>query len=341
MERSTMTLRRRLPRALLLLLSWFLLFHDVVVAAQPSNDFIVAAYLPDYRFYINVNNTAPFLTDLILFSLQPTLDGCCLGEDHYRIVREAQAYKRQHHGEKSELRLWVAVGGGGRSDGFAEIAADKEKRTKFLQSLIDLCKKEGLQGVDFDWEIPRTHEDLQAYVDLLLQACKTMHKANLLVSVALHARQFMPPQLYHTVDRVHFMAYDLAAEHVAQYDLVVTAAKEFVQYKCPPSKLVLGIPAYARHSSNPGMVKSFAELMDDSSDVAATRPEWSGYRYDSPAFIQKKVEYAIANELAGVFFWELGQDKQHAELGPGGILLEAAAAAATSPTHTAQHHTEL
>jgi hypothetical protein len=29
--------------------------------------------------------------------------------------------------------------------------------------------------------------------------------------------------------------------------------------------------------------------------------------------------------MAGIFFWELGQDFQHAELGAGGILLQAAA----------------
>lgn len=106
-----------------------------------QDDFSVAAYLPDYRFYINVNATAYFLTDLILFSIQPSLSddlskGCCLSKDHYRIARQARAYKReQGHGE---LRLWVAVGGGGRSDAFAIIAPDKDKRTKLIDQLIEL-----------------------------------------------------------------------------------------------------------------------------------------------------------------------------------------------------------
>lgn len=182
--------------------------------------------------------------------------------------------------------------------------------------------------MDFDWEIPRTHQDLQAYVDLLLQAATALHEHSLLISVALHARQFMPPQVYHAVDRIHFMAYDLAANHVALYETVVMATKEFMQYKCPPSRLVLGIPAYARHSTDPGSVKSFAELFDDSGGAVVTLQDWSGYRYDSPASIEKKVTYALDNELAGVFFWELGQDKQHVELGPSGILLEAAAKSA-------------
>lgn len=170
---------------------------------------------------------------------------------------------------------------------------------------------------------------MQSYVELLLQASKALHEHNLLISVALHARQFLPPHVYFALDRINFMAYDLAADHVAAYDTVVTAAREFFQYKCPPERLVLGIPAYARHSKNPGMVKSFAELMDDSSDKAVERQEWNGFVYDSPESIRQKVEFAMENGMAGVFFWELGQDKQHEELGRGGILLEAAASAVT------------
>jgi len=300
----------------------------VCVQGVLSQDFSIAGYLPDYRSYIDVNATAPFLTDLILFSIEPRtlathLEGtCCLGENHYRIARLAQIYKKERG---AELRLWVSVGGGGRSEAFASIVADQDKRTNFIQELIQLCHGEGLQGVDLDWEIPRTHQELQSYVELLLQASKALHAKNLLLSVALHARQFMPPQVYHAVDRVHLMAYDLAAPHYAQYDSVVQAVQEFVQYQCPLSKLVLGIPAFGRHFENPSLVRTFAELMDESSDEAMSRQEWNGYRYDSPESVQKKVEYAVRNGLAGVFFWELGQDKQHAELGPGGILLEAAA----------------
>lgn len=63
--------------------------------AGQGREFVVGGYLPDYRAYINVNATAPFLTDLILFSVKPSGDGCCLGENHYRLAREAQAYKQE------------------------------------------------------------------------------------------------------------------------------------------------------------------------------------------------------------------------------------------------------
>ena len=61
---------------------------------------IIAGYFPDYRSYIDVNeSTAKLLTDIILFSITPTSDGtvdangtCCLDNTHYTEVRKAQAF---------------------------------------------------------------------------------------------------------------------------------------------------------------------------------------------------------------------------------------------------------
>lgn len=310
-----------------LLVSSFRLFLILWVCIHlifaQERDFSIAAYLPDYRSYISVNATAPFLTDLLLFSISPDSGGCCLSEDHYRIARQAQSFKQQY--SNARLRLWVTVGGGGRSEGFRNIVSDETGRARFVDSMVHLCKREGLDGIDFDWEIPKTRQELQAYSTLLLDMSKILHGQNLLISVALHARQFMPPQVYEAMDRIHFMAYDLEASHVAAYETVVKAVAEFVEYACPISKMVLGLAAYGRHYQNPGFVKTFSELMDESSNAAASQQEWNGYRYDSPQSIRRKVEFATQQGMKGVFFWELGQDKQHAELGPGGILLEAAA----------------
>ena len=53
----------------------------------------------EYRSYINVNNTAAHLTDLIVFSLAPNDHGelgpCCLEKHHFAQAREARAYKSE------------------------------------------------------------------------------------------------------------------------------------------------------------------------------------------------------------------------------------------------------
>jgi GH18 family chitinase len=273
----------------------------------------------------------------MLFSIEPSLNGCCLNEDHYHIARQAQLYKQEQSGK---LRLWVTVGGAGRSDGFASIAFDSNKRGSFIDDMIHLCQTHGLDGVDFDWEIPSTHQQLQAYTTLLLEASQKLHGSNLLISVALHARQFMPPQLYKAMDRINIMTYDLEASHVAAYDSVVTSVQEFKQYGCPLSKMVLGLPAYGRHTQNPALVKTFSELMDETNNEAVMLQAWNGYSYDSPVSIERKVEFAMLKQMAGVYFWELGQDFQDPELGVGGILLETAANAVANRTNR-HEHTEL
>lgn len=188
-----------------------------------------------------------------------------------------------------------------------------------------ISNKEGIQGVDFDWEVPRSQRDQEAYAALLVEAANKLHKADLFLSVALHPNQFMPQRVYDEVDRIHFMAYDLEHAHVAHYDTVMKVVQDFIQSGCPASKMILGLPAYGRHFQSPGLVRTFAELMDDSKDQAISRNVWNGYQYETPSSIRQKVEYAVFNRMGGVFFWELGQDKQHDELGKGGILLEAAA----------------
>ena len=42
--------------------------------------------------------------------------------------------------------------GAGRSRGFALAAFRSDDRKKFVGQLADLCKEEGLDGIEFDWE---------------------------------------------------------------------------------------------------------------------------------------------------------------------------------------------
>mmetsp|Transcript_16808 Transcript_16808/g.36569 ORF Transcript_16808/g.36569 Transcript_16808/m.36569 type:complete len:417 (+) Transcript_16808:46-1296(+) len=349
---------------------------------------IVSGYLPDYRSYINLNVTSDHLTDIILFSIQPRDDGtvegtdvCCLGETHYDMGRAARQYRRRRqqkqqkqqqqyvtgttrsgsdgHGTKSMgegLRLFVSVGGAGRSDAFAAIASDDGRRSAFIANLVALCKREGLQGVDFDWEQPRTREELISYLYLLLEACAALHSSDLLVSVALHPRQFLHKHVYDAVDRVNLMTYDMITStgpgsHHAKLDDARQAVEMLVESGCSRSKIILGIPAYGRHEDNPGLVRTYSEIVDafvseeektkqidadgdvaspSSIDAVRDMSTYQGYAFDSPTDVEKKVEYARNAGLGGVFFWEIGQDSFRDDIdgvdGKGGILLQAASA---------------
>ena len=144
----------------------FLLLLLVVTARTRALDkddapFIVGGYLPDYRSYINVNSTAIYLTDIMLFSLTPesilqydaaiksggdtpsddnTSGGCCLSSHHYEQIRKAKSYKREqqlHQRDNvNDLRLLLTVGGGGRSNGFADFVVNRQN--EFVNGLVQL-----------------------------------------------------------------------------------------------------------------------------------------------------------------------------------------------------------
>ncbi len=204
-----------------------------------------------------------------------------------------------------------------------------------------ISDEEQLDGVDLDFEGIQSIDEWKSYLELLVQASGFLRKNNLLLTVALHPGQLLPPGVCNVVDRVHLMTYDMFAPpneqkndirvsherkgHHASMHLVQDVISSFMEHGCPPEKIILGIPAYARHENNFGMVKTYSEMVDDilaksgldAGDLDA-KNNWKGYQFDSPSDVRGKVEYATKTRLGGVFFWELGQDSSVVD---GGLLL--------------------
>jgi GH18 family chitinase len=298
--------------------------------------FRIAGYLPDYRFDgINLNATAKLLDDLYLFSLSPqTQLGpnmfrlCCLKDAHYEKARQAVA--------GTAIKLWVTVGGGGRSTKFTRNSGT------MISTLKDLVKEQQLHGVDFDCEQFQTHQDYEDYYSLIKNAAYVLHKKGIQVSVALHAGQFLPKELYGKIDRINLMSYDMrGASYHADFLQARKAVDKLIDSGCDVSKIFLGIPAYGRHKRQTQTTKTFAELADaaiangGNFEELRTKYEIDEYLVDSPAAVGAKVRYAKNEGLGGVFFWELGQDKQD-ESAPGGILLTAAAKAKGSSSSSSK-----
>lgn len=339
-SRGGMMAQRRPLIAPLPTLFWLLFHVFVATAAAAEEEFLIAGYLPDYRHYINLDAAAKHLSDVILFSIQPEPDGsvtgpnvCCLGDGHYAKAVAAQK-------SDGNLRIFASVGGAGRSQHLASIASDPQRRKILIANLIQLCKKEQLHGIDFDWEQPQTQEDFVSYLHLLFEAGQAFHKAKLLLTVALHPNQRLAPQIYEVVDRIHLMTYDMITStgpgsHHATLDNTKQAADALVNSGCPKEKIVLGIPAYARHEDNPGMVKTYSEIVDsvagdsESHDslveaMAEIGGRYQGYAFDSTLDVQNKVRYAKEANLKGIFFWEVGQDSFQKDYVMSGALLAAA-----------------
>lgn len=297
----------------------------VFLAPRCRAELAVAGYLPDYRFYIDLNETALHLTDLYLFSVQVNaslgdnmLTQCCLSEEHFVKAKHAAAYKREVTGR--HLNQWLTIGGGGRSEGFQALNGKEEYR-QFVTAVESISNEYGIDGVDFDHEALRNREDVVGFFRLIVSVAPALRKIGLSVSIAVHAGFSMPKQVFEAVDRINVMTYDYP---FAGMEEVTTSINTMIDSGIPPEKLFLGIPAYGRHEQDVGKVMTFAEIVDAAGTHVVERVNgpWSQFKYDSPPVIRQKVQLAKEKNLGGVFMWELGQDKQ-LNTYPGGVLLEA------------------
>jgi chitinase len=296
-------------------------------------DIVVGAYLPDYRSYLDVNRTAEMLTDLILFSIAPMnmdtttalTNACCLDSTHYQLAHDAKNHRKEMYSKKNALKIWVSIGGAGRSSGFQSILGTKSKQSGFISRMIGLCKEKNLDGIDLDHEEISSKNDYDAFMKFLTEAAKAFHAENLLLSMTTRNRP--PKEVWQYVDRVNFMAYDIllpnGPKHHASYEVVTNVIDDWLKAGCPPEKIVLGIPGYGRHVHNPSQVKTYAEMVDDGLDDLSDMM-WRGFSFDSWKLIRKKMDYVRRRGLAGAFLWELGHDKI-TENYPAGVLLSAIA----------------
>jgi GH18 family chitinase len=115
-----------------------------------------------------------------------------------------------------------------------------------------------------------------------------------------------------------------SATYHADYTKMREAVETLLQTAgITPSKIFLGLPMYGTHKERGGIdTQAYHDLAADLADDPVRRHNayelGDGYLVDSPAAIQAKVRFAQQKGLGGVFFWELGQDKDR-------VLLEAAA----------------
>jgi len=223
-------------------------------------------------------------------------------------------------------KLFLTVGGGGRSAAFSTVVKDGALRRRFANNLADIVDKFHFNGLDFDWESPSTSSEMAGYLRLLAEVRSKLGDG-VAITVALHAGQYLPD--YSVVDGVNLMSYDLRNSpkysHSEFNDVVAVVDDYITNGKCPKEKIILGLSLYGRNPTNGG-VKSYSELVDLSIEGAEAAEDdlplsqripknWrvttdlGGFYFDGVLEAQRKTQWAIETGLGGVFFWEVGQDK--------------------------------
>ncbi len=273
---------------------------------EPLPDFPVIGYLPDYR---SLNRAwAAHLTDIIYFSAEPradgTLDTSRLSEETWQTLAEL----KQAYG----LRVHISFGGWERDGAFAQMSASLQARQVFITHLLEFLQTHDLDGVDFDWEFPKTEAEFNNYISLLTETKAVLTPYGFWVSVALPAESNFPLGEFAVVDRIHLMSYDRGEQH-STYVQAVTDVQAFLEAGIPPEKLILGLPFYGREMSPPYDTFSYAQIVQAYAP-APNVDEAGGIYFNGLNTIRQKVCYGIGERLGGFMVWEIALDTEDASL---------------------------
>lgn len=268
-------------------------------AAEP---FRIAGYLPDYRAASYDLAHAKSLTDLIVFSAEPT----AAGELDRSRLKNVPWEKLRAFKTKDRVRLILCIGGWNRSQHFATVATSAEKRKAFVAATVKACLDGRLDGVDLDWEHPANAAEQDGYAKLLDELRDAFRPHGLTLAVTIAGWQKLSREAFAAVDWINVMAYDHDGQH-STFDGAKADVQKLVDQGAPKAKITLGLPFYGRDPKTRDRTLTYREIVAKNAP-AADVDEVDGVYFNGPATIGKKVDFAKSEKLAGVMVWELGQD---------------------------------
>jgi chitinase len=300
----------------------------VTIAPPPAFGFYVVGYFPSYRVLTDVPDVKFRMCNVINYAfakITPSgnLD---LGTNgpHLASVKT----KAKLNGAK----VFISVSG--IEADFKTMAAGANGRTSFINQIMNLVRTYGLDGVDMDWEFPRTSDGTDiTYTALMKQlsdSCHTGSKYYLTAAItagkyAGAVRDGISSELWvgNYVDWFNIMSYDdfnttVPYQHHTNLALSNVSMNYWVGTRSmPASKAVLGIAGYGRPSgmTQIGTILSFSNIVAQQASNAFTDSaivsngsflNYSIY-YNGIPTVKKKA--MLAKQMGnGIMIWEKSQD---------------------------------
>lgn len=227
----------------------------------------VVGYYPSWSKYSTPHTSVPFgnLTDIVHAFIFPYADGSL---DLNGFTEYPELINAAH---SNNVAVVIGVGGwdAARTPRFGQMAADTTARKKFVSSLVQFVLTNGYDGVDLDWEYPKTAAE-RSNLALLVRELRVALDAagnNMTLSMAgpstgWSGQWFDFATMKDDFDWIGIMTYDYhgawtakAGPNSALYGNFSINTEGWVDYSygyylttrgIPKEKLLIGIPFYGQ-----------------------------------------------------------------------------------------------
>ncbi len=243
----------------------------------------------------------------------------------------------------------VVNSGNKQGGSFSALCKSEDNMKRFAEDCLKFCQDNGIDGIDLDWEYPGLSWsgaacdvscDTDNYVKLVKQLKETLGDKYTVsyagycsdkIAVTGGYRYIDIAGMDPYVDFVNIMTYDLdAAPHhhsalsdTRAYKDCNRAVNAYLNAGVSPSKLVLGVPFYGRHSFSTSPTALTYKSILNMDAKTYRRNKWDAIAncpyvetmqgvffmgYDNPKSIATKGAWVRQKGMAGLMYWEYDQD---------------------------------
>ncbi|MFN2440991.1 MAG: glycoside hydrolase family 18 protein, partial [Chitinophagaceae bacterium] len=229
----------------------------VNIQPPPPFGFYVVGYFPNYRNLDEVPAVKFKMCNVVNYAFFGVNSSGLLTVNNPSLVPQVIS-KAKTNGAK----IFVSINDGAAGN-FKNMASTANGRNNFIKDVMAKVRQYGFDGVDIDWEFPRTDDGTHlTYTALMKELSDSLHRdAKYYLTAALTAgkyagaiRDAIQTEVFSYADWFNIMAYDdfnstIPYRHHSDYSLAVTSLNYWLNTRgMPKEKAVLGLPAYGRAS---------------------------------------------------------------------------------------------
>ncbi|MBT2679531.1 glycoside hydrolase family 18 protein [Bacillus sp. ISL-35] len=294
---------------------------------------VLIGYVQDFRNPAEIDYQS--LTHVIFSFAHPTADGMILlnGDQAIKNLRAIVDNARKHD-TKVILAIggWYHINGGESYDYFKAAISNSASRKKLVHELVSIAERENLDGIDIDFEHPRSADDAQYLAEFSKELSEQLQPMGKELSIAVNAKVHsvtgteihsvvFEPEMFKYFDHVNLMAYDgqwdgeYNAANLSPFsysaNIVNYWTSLFDSHGFSREKLVLGVPLYAQPEDPSAKQISYESLLGHALENAGKdRVNINGttYHYNGHSTLKKKTELALSEQIGGMMLWEAGLD---------------------------------